>query len=169
MSFHQVPDGRAAGAALAGQGPGLGRRVGHTGSELQLQFHVLAQLGRKMQTFTQTQVGLGLQLPCAQPSRLPKAFPLQKLGNPDCPTQHWAHLKETRPQSLEGHTEGKRTALPGEAKVIEGCVADDGVKGCLHGPALLFTQLLSWGQKQVPVNTRQLSSAPTGLYQQGGV
>ena len=45
VPLHQVPDGRAAGAALAREGPGLGRRVGHAGSELQLQLHVLAQLG----------------------------------------------------------------------------------------------------------------------------
>lgn len=45
VPFHQVPDGWATGAALAGQGPGLRGRVGHTGRELQLQFHVLAQLG----------------------------------------------------------------------------------------------------------------------------
>lgn len=47
MPFHQVPNSRAAGAALAREGPGLRRRVGHAGSELQLQFHVLAQLGWK--------------------------------------------------------------------------------------------------------------------------
>ena len=34
------------------QGPGLRQRVGHTGSELELQFPVLAQLGRKMQSFS---------------------------------------------------------------------------------------------------------------------
>lgn len=45
VPLHQVPDGRAAGAALAREGSGLGWRVGHAGSELQLQFHVLAQLG----------------------------------------------------------------------------------------------------------------------------
>lgn len=45
VPFHQVSDSRAAGAALAREGSGLGWRVGHTGSELQLQFHVLAQLG----------------------------------------------------------------------------------------------------------------------------
>lgn len=45
VPVHQVPDGRTAGAALAREGPGLGRRVGYAGSELQLQFHVLAQLG----------------------------------------------------------------------------------------------------------------------------
>ena len=42
MPLHQVPDSRAAGAALAREGPGLGWRVGHAGGELQLQFHVLA-------------------------------------------------------------------------------------------------------------------------------
>lgn len=46
VSLHQVPDSRAAGAALSREGPGLRRRVGHTGGELQLQFHVLAQLVR---------------------------------------------------------------------------------------------------------------------------
>lgn len=45
VPLHQVPDGRAAGAALVREGPGLGRRVGHASSKLQLQFHVLAQLG----------------------------------------------------------------------------------------------------------------------------
>lgn len=45
VPLHQVPDSRAARAALAGEGPSLRRRMGHTGSELQLQFHVLAQLG----------------------------------------------------------------------------------------------------------------------------
>lgn len=45
VSLDQVPDGRAAGAALARERPGLWRRVGHAGGELQLQFHVLAQLG----------------------------------------------------------------------------------------------------------------------------
>ena len=49
VPLHQVPDGRAAGAALAREGPGLGRWVGHAGSELQLQFHVLAQLGWETQ------------------------------------------------------------------------------------------------------------------------
>lgn len=51
VPLHQVPDSRTAGAAFSGQGPGLRWRVGHTGSELELQFHVLAQLGRKVQTF----------------------------------------------------------------------------------------------------------------------
>uniref|UniRef100_A0A480HJZ6 Uncharacterized protein C7orf43 homolog isoform X1 n=1 Tax=Sus scrofa TaxID=9823 RepID=A0A480HJZ6_PIG len=102
VPLDQIPDSGAAGAALARQGPGFGRRVGHAGRELQLQFHVLAQ------------------------------------------------LKEPRPQSLEGHTEGECAALPGKAEVVEGRVADNGVQGCLHGPALLFTQLLSslsmlWG------------------------
>lgn len=46
VSLHQVPDSRAARAALSREGPGLRRRVGHTGCELQLQFHVLAQLAR---------------------------------------------------------------------------------------------------------------------------
>lgn len=45
VPLHQVPDSRAAGAALSREGPGLRRRVGHAGSELQLQFHMLAQLG----------------------------------------------------------------------------------------------------------------------------
>lgn len=76
MSFHQVPDCRTAGTALAGQGPGLRRRVGHTGRELELQFHVLAQLGRKMQTFTQTQVGLGFTFPVPSLPVPPKTFPL---------------------------------------------------------------------------------------------
>lgn len=45
VPLYQVPNSRAAGAALAREGPGLRRRVGHTGSKLQLQFHMLAQLG----------------------------------------------------------------------------------------------------------------------------
>lgn len=44
VPLHQVPDSRATGAALSREGPGLRRRVGHAGSELQLQFHMLAQL-----------------------------------------------------------------------------------------------------------------------------
>lgn len=49
VPLHQVPHSWATRTALSRERPGLGRRVGHTGSELQLQFHVLAQLGGERQ------------------------------------------------------------------------------------------------------------------------
>lgn len=67
VPLHQVPDGRAAGAALAREGSGLGWRVGHAGSELQLQLHVLAQLGWGTQVSGQ----LGCQAPDPLSGHLP--------------------------------------------------------------------------------------------------
>lgn len=48
VTLHQLAHCRAPRAALAGDGPSLGGRVGDAGRELQLQLHMLGQLRREI-------------------------------------------------------------------------------------------------------------------------
>lgn len=127
VPLHQVPHRRAAGAALARHGPGLGRRVGHAGRELQLQLHVLRHLG--------TERGVGGDGDAGP--RWPRSPPRSPPPRP--------HLEEAGPQRLEGDADGEGAALARVAQVVERRVADDGIQRRLRGPALVPGELLSWG------------------------
>jgi hypothetical protein len=91
------------------QGPGLRQRVGHTGSELELQFPVLAQLGRKMQSFSDPGwTGFPVPSFLVLPKTFISSLELRVLTGPVL--RAWkATLKV------------KCAALTGEAKVIEEC------------------------------------------------